>query len=98
MTSERRILISPKDIASVGWECPHCHATFLVPIARLDRDLGAICQNCSERFVSETQKSSSMLSESELIKSFLLRLRELIGSNIGKHLRLEIPEIKADGK
>lgn len=97
MTSEKRVIISPNDIISVGWECPHCHAVFLVPIDVLDRMLPVVCPNCSERLASETQPSSAELSDLNTAHSFLLRLRELRSKPFGKYLRLEIPD-KTDGK
>ncbi len=98
MTAEKRILISPRDILSVGYECPHCRATYFVPLARLDR-VAIHCPNCRERWASDTQPSSSEHSDAKVLEFFVHFLHELCRRDFGSHLRFEIDgEIKMEAK
>jgi uncharacterized paraquat-inducible protein A len=99
MTAEKRILISLADIIPVGWECPHCHATYSIPMPAVDREVIAICPNCKERLMSETQPVSVKFSDSVLLKMALDFIRDLQQREIGKHLRFELGgDVKLDTK
>jgi transposase-like protein len=89
MTVEKRILISPQDIVGLGFECPHCKASYSVPVTRLDR-IGSLCPNCQQRWVSSTQPSSSLQSEDVVLNYFVGYLRELQRRDFGASIRLEI--------
>jgi hypothetical protein len=89
MTQEKRILISPQDILSFGLECPHCHSTYLVPVAKIDR-IPALCSNCQQRLIAELPSSSSELTEMLVLQRFLESLRGLQFRDFGSHIRFEI--------
>ena len=98
MTTERRILISPQDIIGLGFECPHCKATYSIPVGRLDR-IASICPNCQQRWVSDVQQSSSQQSENVVLRYFVDFLRELQRREFGNALRLEISgDVKTEAK
>ncbi len=92
MTQEKKILISPQDILAVGHECPHCKSTHFVPINKMVRII-ALCPNCQQRLMSETQPSSGQLAESVVFSQFLEALKAMQVREFGNHIRLEI---KAD--
>lgn len=89
MTTEKRVLVSPQDIIGMGFECPHCRAVYSVPVARLDR-IATICPNCQQRWVSETQPSSSQHSEATSLRHFVDFLKELQQRDFGRSIRFEI--------
>jgi transcription elongation factor Elf1 len=99
MTAEKRITISPHDIISVGWECPHCHALYAVPIEKLDRPLVIHCPNCNQRLAGESQPSTEKHSDSKVLQFFLEFLSEMKRRPFGKDLRFELGgEVKLDTK
>lgn len=89
MTQERKTLISPHDIIAVGYLCPHCGSSGSVPIGKINH-VAAMCGNCNQRLVSETQASSSLLPENTVMERFLESLRALQMRDFGNHVRLEI--------
>jgi Zn finger protein HypA/HybF involved in hydrogenase expression len=89
MTAERRILITLKDLIGMEFECGHCHARYSVALNRVDR-MPAICPNCNERWISETQLSSGSLSDMVTLRRFVQCLQEVRERSLGAELRLEI--------
>ena len=89
MTSEKRFLISPKDILSIGFECSHCGATFFVPIEKLDRLLRQ-CPNCKESLATEAPVPNSDYSDAKVVFFFVDFLRQLRTRVFGESVRFEI--------
>jgi hypothetical protein len=89
VTNEKRILISPKDILSLGFECSHCGATYFVPVDKLDRMI-KLCPNCQQLLVSDTQLTSSEHSDSRVLQFFVDFLRQLRSREFGATVRFEI--------
>lgn len=89
MTQESRVFVSPSDIVSIGYECPHCKSTFSVPLGKVDR-VSVLCGNCQERIVKETPESSSHQSEFSVFNQFVMALRSLQAREFGKNIRMEI--------
>ena len=50
MTIKKRILIEPKDIVGIEYECKHCLSTFSVIISAADRQI-LNCPNCNETWM-----------------------------------------------
>lgn len=99
MTIEKKVWISPNDIVSVGWECPHCTMLYSVPVGKLDRSLPEMCPNCQERLASGTQLSSSELADSTVLLAFLVHLRNVQDRPFGKSLRFGLSgDPRTDGK
>jgi hypothetical protein len=92
MTNERRILIAPADIISIGVECPHCRATYFVPIDKLDRALPGDCRNCHETFFSDAMVLGSDFSNLDVLASFINFFKLLRGRGFGSSVRFEIKE------
>ena len=96
MTQEERVYIVPQDILAIGYECPHCKSTYVVPIEKIDR-IVANCPNCQQRLISEIQPSSSALAESAVFLNFVTWLKALQAREFGNNIRMQIkPEIKKD--
>ena len=92
MTSERRILISPNDIISMGVECPHCGASYFVPIDKLDRFLPRDCQNCHETFFTDAPVPNSDHSDLRVMATFITFFKSLRSRSFGSSIRFEIKE------
>jgi predicted Zn finger-like uncharacterized protein len=92
MTSQKRVLISPIDILSIGVECPHCGATYFVPIDKLDRDLPRKCQNCNELFFNEAPIQNIEYSDVRVLGAFIQFFRDLRSRPFGSSIRFEIQE------
>ncbi len=92
MTSEKRVLISPADILSVGFECPHCGATYFVPIDKLDRDLPRKCQNCNEPFFNDAPVENTDYSDLRVLGAFITFFKSLRSRTFGSSVRFEIQQ------
>ena len=90
MTREKRVLLSPLDILGIGFECPHCGTTYLVPIENLDRGLPTKCHNCHEIFVDNTSAKASGPIDTQALAGFVGYFKELRKRKFGACLRLEI--------
>jgi transcription elongation factor Elf1 len=89
MTAEKRILISPKDILSIGFECPHCGATYFVPIEKLDRPWRQ-CPNCQESLATDASVPNSDYSDVKVLFLFVDFLRQVRSRAFGAFLRFEV--------
>jgi len=100
MTSEKHLLISPKDILKLGFECPHCCAIYTVPIDKLDKErLLSACPNCHEGWASEQQPSADVLQSDMKITRMLLDCLKLIQHRpCGAYMRFEIADATHEGK
>ena len=97
MTSEKRVLISPKDILSVGFECPHCRATYFVPVENLDRPLVRQCPNCQESWATDAPVPSGDYSDLKMLHFFVDCLRKIQTRAFGAAIRFEVSgEPKSD--
>lgn len=85
MSVQRRILITPKDIVAVDYECSHCGARYTIPLKKLDRDL-KVCANCQERWLNENDPEVSM------VRIFSQYLEQLQRSPIKATIRFELSE------
>ena len=94
MTTETRTIITPSDLIGVGFECSHCHATFIVPIDKIDR-LAEECPNCRESFVRSPQPLVEEHPDQDSLRYFVKFLKEVRQRGFGKWLRFEI---KTEGK
>jgi len=92
MTSEKRILISPTDILSVGFECSHCGATYFVPVKRLDRNLPRECQNCQESFVTDAPVQNKEHSDLVVLRSFIKLFKDMQSRKFVSSVRFEIQD------
>jgi DNA replicative helicase MCM subunit Mcm2 (Cdc46/Mcm family) len=90
MTSERRIFISPVDVLSIGFECPHCGATYFVPIDKLDRDLPRKCQNCNEPFLNDAPVQNLDYSDLRALGAFITFFKDLRRRTFSSSIRFEI--------
>jgi uncharacterized paraquat-inducible protein A len=91
MTAEKKILISPKDILAIGFECPHCGASYSVPIQKHDRPT-TLCPNCNEKILDADGESAT-------VGTFVGRLKLMQTNKYGKAIRFEIAcESKPDAK
>jgi len=98
MTAEKRISISPQDIIGIGFDCPHCHALFSVPVGKIDR-VPTSCPNCNERWLSETQPSNSEHSDTVALKYVVDFLQHLQKRKCAASLRFEIGgDVRLDAK
>jgi hypothetical protein len=98
MTSEKRVLIAPKDILGIGFDCPHCRSTYFAPVGTLDRIVNN-CPNCQQHWLSGIQTSSDAHSDATTFNFFVDFLRELRNRPFGDSVRFEIrceekPEVK----
>jgi len=89
MTSEKRILVSPKDILSLGFECPHCSTTYFSPIDKLD-ELVRQCPNCRQSWATDAPVSSSSYSDLKTLVFFVDFLRQIRNREFGLNIRFEI--------
>jgi hypothetical protein len=89
VTIQRRTLISPQDVIGLEYECNHCHARYSVPLGKCDR-VTAICPNCNERWLKETQDTSSRLPDVAIIRGLVEFLHEVKTRQLGATIRLEI--------
>jgi hypothetical protein len=94
MTVEKKILIAPQDILSLGYECQHCHSTYLVPLDKLSR-ITTSCPNCKEEWVSDFA-SGGVHSDVSILNNFTQLLKILPTRNVGVSIRLEIREQKKE--
>jgi len=90
MTSEKRILISPKDILSVGFECPYCRATYFVPVETLDRHPVRQCPNCQETWATDAPVPSGEYSDLKMLSLFVDCLRKIQTRAFGAAIRFEV--------
>lgn len=98
MTAEKRVLISPQDIIAVGYECPHCRATYFAPVDKIDR-IAAVCHNCQQRLLGETQPQTIKYSDITVVRHFVEFLQQLQSREFGAILRFEIGgDMKLDTK
>jgi hypothetical protein len=94
MTTETRTILTPSDLAGMGFECSHCHAIFIVPLDKIDR-IATKCPNCHESMVREAQPLVEKRSDSETLEFFVSFLKEIQQRGFSKWLRFEI---KPEGK
>jgi hypothetical protein len=92
MTSEKRTLIAPLDILSLGFECLHCRATYFVPIDKLDRSLPRTCQNCQESILTDAPVTNSSWSDLQALTQFIALFKLLRTRPFGSAVRFEIRE------
>jgi hypothetical protein len=92
MTSEKRILVSPKDILGIGFECSHCGATFFVPLDNLDRPLLRHCPNCQDSLATDASVSGNDHSDARVLSFFIDFLQQLRARSFGMNIRFEISE------
>ncbi len=91
MTSENRILVAPKDIRSIGFHCPHCEATYFVPIEKIDRQIVRQCPNCQESIASDAAATQiEGPSDAKVLYGFVAFLRDMQNRPFGKCIRLEL--------
>jgi hypothetical protein len=89
MTNEKRTLIAPQDILSLGFECPHCGSTYFSPVDKIDRVLRG-CPNCQESFVTDAPVAGSDYSDMRLLEFFVRFLRQVRNRPFGASFRFEI--------
>jgi hypothetical protein len=93
MTTEKRILISIADIVSVGWTCPHCKASFSVPVDSADKErIFQQCPNCNG-WIAPRIMQSLPVGTDETLKDFLAALKKLQNTEAGAAVRLEIADL-----
>lgn len=97
MTNEKRILIAPRDILSMGFECPHCSATFFVPIDKVD-SLVRQCPNCREFWATDASVHGSDYSDLKVLSFFVEFLKDIRSRQFGAAIRFEISDTKPDTK
>jgi hypothetical protein len=95
MTVEKKTLIAPQDIIGVGYDCKHCHSTYLVPLEKLSR-ITTSCPNCKEEWVSDIAPSNGVHSDASVLNNFTQSLKLLQTRNVGASIRLEIREPKKE--
>ncbi len=90
MTAEKKLLITPQDVLSLGYECNHCHSIYLVPLGNLSR-ITTACPNCKEEWVSDAVPAGGIHnSDAAVLNHFTQSLKMLQSRNVGSCLRLEI--------
>lgn len=90
MTRENRIFITPQDILRIGFECPHCHATYLVPVAAIDREVVRNCPNCRESIATDASVLGSDDSDLRVLNVFIRYLRTMQSRKFGTSIRMEV--------
>ena len=98
MTTEKRILIAPKDILSIGFECPHCGTTYFIPIQKVDQIVRQ-CPNCRTMLANDAAVPNSSYSDMKTLNFLIEFLHTTQSRDFGANVRFEIAgELKSESK
>jgi predicted RNA-binding Zn-ribbon protein involved in translation (DUF1610 family) len=93
MTTETRILIEFSDIFGVEFECPHCGAKIVYPLAKPYQRLGSLCPSCNEGWFAPQNPAAhpSTPSVAKQVFEGLLAFQQLLSrSDIHARVRLQV--------
>lgn len=93
--TETRVLISPADVVSVGFECPACKASVFVPLGALN-ELPTKCQNCREAWMHVPTQAMVAETDDAVMGVFIDLLKKLNVRKFGAAVRLEIAQPKKE--
>jgi len=95
VTFEKKCFIAPEDIAAVRFTCTGCRTAVVVPIGKVDANIGLLfigkCRHCptESNFVPAGAETETLIEFNRLLAGLATALK---GRNIEYSLQVECPE------
>jgi len=95
VTFEKKCFIAPEDIVAVRFTCTECHTAVVVPIEKVDSDVGMLiarkCPQCPTEsdFRIGTAETEALIQFNKLLAGLPTTLK---GRNIEYSLQVDCPE------
>jgi hypothetical protein len=95
VTFEKTCFIAPEDIVAVRFTCKECHTAVVMPIGKVDANIGLLfigkCRHChaESNFFPAVSETETLIEFNRLLAGLATALK---GRNIEYSLQVECPE------